>query len=1261
MMKTTMRKTLSVLLATLFLLTAFPLLAVYATEGTTGEVNWTLDENGVFTVSGIGAMEDYASAEDRPWHAGAAAIKTVVVQSGVTRVGNFAFAGCENLTAVSLSNGLIEIGQYALADDTSLTELTVPETVRLFGYGAATNSGLETVRILSRGLEFEQNTDWYEDAITLPESAVIHGYRGTDAQWYCDRNERTFVEITEGLLIDRDSGESDLLLSSVDSNYVEDLWGGDEAGEEEIRFDYSMTMDLQEIVRVYHTMVDESDYLDTDYDNDGRLNVEAYISIRNEQNYSYRFSGGAYYRFEDTDLKGEPIEDHGKWDTWSPEHIVTVSADGDKLTVDVNGTLAEMAALAAAENGLESFRVDEIFMYVSVNANTYYYNGRYVSSKTDTFIESAALSVTDAHLRWMDIPAAWGMTLNTELSVYDYPFVEGGYEPVSRQYLWEYHFSRMGDYDEELDRMWGDGWSEDGIFLEEHDGVLYGTVYGVYDAGSNSKLKLSDLIRINPDVERFVRSLVGVSPMGGGGQMGMRLDCQLICTYADGEVYTAYMAAADEMTHLVSPCMHACSVCGLCTETERNLPCNFDFMMYAPTHTCYCGEFSAHEIVYETLPEEQVAVENNTYAEVTVEVNQIVLSESTTSSFVEAVTAEIGAYQTAEIFNVDVYDDSGTPYVLNQWGGEEESLTITIPVGQENAQAVADGDAELYHISGNGQAQPVDTLPNVENGTLTFTSHQFSPFILVKKPEKDLYGREALKGLSNAGVLVYAYDQIAAGVEQLLEQIAVTDGEHAITVEELQTAMDAYRRDYTHHFWLGNSYSILSQGGEIVAIRPQYLMSGEDLTAAQEEFEAAAQEILLGITPSMDDYAKELYLHDALAKKAAYVDGTNAHNAYGALVEGQTVCEGYAEALQYLLQSAGIQSFIAIGASYNPTTGLGEAHAWNYVRIDGEYYHVDLTWNDQGEEIYHEYFNRSDAAILQDHALTATAYALPTCSSEAKFYFADKDEKISTYTVESVAGFLQENDGKVHLYIEGDASAFLSWYGANIASIAGELGMSGKITYGMSALRNEVVIRLAIVKDAPIQMAGATIRTDASVESQGLRFQVNLNALELPAGAVLQEIGMVMLPKNMLGDLTLTADPNAEYNGFKVAVVSLKAGDAEMDEVLSDGMLYVSLTDAVRNSRFAVEIVARAFVRYTLAGETVTVYSNNEGTDIQNGMATRSVKGVARSIAQQLIARSDEQYTAEITAEAVQAALTGNGQADVELLLAFARLNISLL
>ena len=321
----------------------------------------------------------------------------------------------------------------------------------------------------------------------------------------------------------------------------------------------------------------------------------------------------------------------------------------------------------------------------------------------------------------------------------------------------------------------------------------------------------------------------------------------------------------------------------------------------------------------------------------------------------------------------------------------------------------------------------------------------------------DYYGRSALEKLPNATALLYAYDNIAAGIEASLASISVYNGENYISEAELGIVIDAYVRDYAHHFWLGKAYTYSYNKYGVTKYTPQYTMAGATLEQAKAELYAAADEILALIDDSMTDYEKELVIHDALVQRIVYLDGTtHAHDAYGALVEGYAVCEGYAEAFQYLLHRAGIQSFLVIGSS------RGEGHEWNVALIDGEYYHVDPTWNDQGDTIFHAYFNTSDAVIEEDHYIDPTVYAMPVCDTMDAHYFTVSGSSFADgeYTTDKVAEILKKSMPSAHFYIKGNVNAFVQWYYDNIVEIADKVGVVGQFSYGYSALGREVILVL---------------------------------------------------------------------------------------------------------------------------------------------------------------------------------------------------------
>ena len=325
--------------------------------------------------------------------------------------------------------------------------------------------------------------------------------------------------------------------------------------------------------------------------------------------------------------------------------------------------------------------------------------------------------------------------------------------------------------------------------------------------------------------------------------------------------------------------------------------------------------------------------------------------------------------------------------------------------------------------------------------------------------EVGYYGREQLAEMNNSKALLYAYDQIVAGVESAAEKIEIYNGTNTISKAEVKIVMDVYLRDHVEQFWLGSSYTTLSTSSTCLSIKPAYTMTGTELQKARAAFDKTVDQILSGLKSGMSEAERELYLHDQLASLVVYdKSGANAHNAYGAIVEGLAVCEGYAEALQYLLQRAGIRSFIAKGQGIDPETQTGVNHAWNYVRIDGKYYHVDLTWNDQSSNLYHAYFNQTDQVMQEDHAVFATDYALPSCTATEAMYFTGKDTYMDNFNAEKIGGLLKANGLKVHLYIPGSMSEFLDQVKSNRGDIADSANIIGSFSYISTWLGHELIL-----------------------------------------------------------------------------------------------------------------------------------------------------------------------------------------------------------
>ena len=134
---------------------------------------------------------------------------------------------------------------------------------------------------------------------------------------------------------------------------------------------------------------------------------------------------------------------------------------------------------------------------------------------------------------------------------------------------------------------------------------------------------------------------------------------------------------------------------------------------------------------------------------------------------------------------------------------------------------------------------------------------------------------------------------------------------------------------------------------KIISFIVSYNTDAEEYRAKLAECEAAAEKLTSGIEPGMPDALKLLLVHDRLITHCFYPDDSGEetekyeaddYTAYGALVRGKAVCQGYCLALTYLLDRVGVESYAC--------TSTDLIHAWNIVIVDGEKYHVDATWDD---------------------------------------------------------------------------------------------------------------------------------------------------------------------------------------------------------------------------------------------------------------------------------------------------------------------------
>lgn len=138
-----------------------------------------------------------------------------------------------------------------------------------------------------------------------------------------------------------------------------------------------------------------------------------------------------------------------------------------------------------------------------------------------------------------------------------------------------------------------------------------------------------------------------------------------------------------------------------------------------------------------------------------------------------------------------------------------------------------------------------------------------------------------------------------------------------------------------------------------------YRMSYKTTAMEEKRFEDALDDTLKGLKLNeMTDYEKVRTIYDFICSKVTYdysnnADSTTKYTAYGALVNGRAVCQGYAALFYRMCRESGISARIISGL------GKGEKHAWNIVKLGHKYYNVDAAW-DAGQSEYAYFLKARD-------------------------------------------------------------------------------------------------------------------------------------------------------------------------------------------------------------------------------------------------------------------------------------------------------------
>ncbi|MBO5292611.1 MAG: hypothetical protein J6B10_05440 [Lachnospiraceae bacterium] len=268
--------------------------------------------------------------------------------------------------------------------------------------------------------------------------------------------------------------------------------------------------------------------------------------------------------------------------------------------------------------------------------------------------------------------------------------------------------------------------------------------------------------------------------------------------------------------------------------------------------------------------------------------------------------------------------------------------------------------------------------------------------------------------------MVQVLSHMAQDIEVRIPGENMENQDLSVIGKVFQCVMD----DHPEFFYTdGYTYTRYTEGnaqGRLIRVTfsGRYTMSPAKRIKCEEKIWEYADQALSGINSQMSDYEKVKYIYEYIILHTDYnLKAKENQNICSVFLYGESVCQGYAKAVQYLLQQVGIKAFLVTG-----TVKRDEGHAWNLVQIDGDYYYVDATWGDASYELNGEkdsYEGMKVPSILYDYLCVTTEQLtrthtirsivpMPQCTATQANYYIMEDAYFTGYDRKRIGALFEK-------------------------------------------------------------------------------------------------------------------------------------------------------------------------------------------------------------------------------------------------------------
>lgn len=231
------------------------------------------------------------------------------------------------------------------------------------------------------------------------------------------------------------------------------------------------------------------------------------------------------------------------------------------------------------------------------------------------------------------------------------------------------------------------------------------------------------------------------------------------------------------------------------------------------------------------------------------------------------------------------------------------------------------------------------------------------------------------------------YDKLADALDKCEASVDFSPEDKITFSDIFDTYQLIYNDQYTL-FYISPTIEYVEERttGYITTMKLRYNFPKEDIEEMKKDIGNEADKILSKVNGEMSDYEIVKLFHDSIITSCKYSgEAENPNNIYGCLVDKEALCQAYSQTFTYLCHRAGINALVVLGVANEP-------HMWNLVEIDGDYYHIDLTWDDPDRDrnpdsVRYDYFGLTDERIRELRQVDDYDYEVPAANGTKYQYY----------------------------------------------------------------------------------------------------------------------------------------------------------------------------------------------------------------------------------------------------------------------------------